>query len=459
MKNNRGSYMMKIIMWNLGIMVGCLSSPFSQVIAQNQDSNLKKENKTKKRPVIVQEVTVDQSEEMTMLNVIFNQATQQKMDVEVQNHGTFLQVSFADILAAHPGTFYDGSKPYIKKTALFQTSDKDSAIRLFLNQDGHHVIKGIQTEAFSDRIIISLDHALVSASLDETKIKKAPVDENTKAIAKPQQKEPKLSSETTSLLKANINPPVVSQQKTTDSEKKALDDGLKALRISEKPLPTLNGYLTKLAILSIVLILVLTSLIIAQSYRRKMLKKEGIADIPLRRLGSLSLAAKQQLSLIQVGSETLLLSVSPDQVNLIKQIPKDSHNLDPLSPDNEPQKAPLRVRPQEKIDQEYKNQKSLEPSHDKPRIQQRSSSLKRSSESRVSQAKEQKGGVIDNDEMKDAYQVKLSSEKETRQESVSSSNSEEKGESKDFEKHDKQTIEDVTALIREKLKTLPRIHG
>ena len=95
--------------------------------------------KDKKQPVsslnMVQSVVGESSENISLITITLSNVLENKASVKISEHGRYLQLDLADILAANPGSFYEANSPFFNKIALFETSNNSTALRVFSDED------------------------------------------------------------------------------------------------------------------------------------------------------------------------------------------------------------------------------------------------------------------------------------------------------------------------------------
>jgi len=243
-------------------------------------------------------VESDADSDISRITVIFSQPIN-PTKVALSEHGTFLQLEIADSQAAKPGTFMETTSPYFKKIAIFQPETSSSSIRIFAD-DALQIKQTIKMDIVENRVILTLNH---------------------KEFLALQQPKTALPEQTASLQKADIATSLASQQSANDAKEKVAALSTDSPKREEKMSLAAN---MRNASLFIAFILILA---IAAFYMKGVIKNQKSLGsnsdlVSMKRLSTMALNAKQQLSLIEVGGEKLLLAVSNDSVSLITHIQK-----------------------------------------------------------------------------------------------------------------------------------------
>lgn len=118
------------------------------------------------QPAILERVTVEGDEKITAVNLHFAPNTDaSKISQALTDHGAFFQLNLSDVEALDSGRFLDGFGPHIKKVAIFQAKDANTSIRIFASDKTALLRPGLKVEPMMDRILVTLDHSLVSSAL------------------------------------------------------------------------------------------------------------------------------------------------------------------------------------------------------------------------------------------------------------------------------------------------------
>jgi flagellar biogenesis protein FliO len=347
--------------------------------------------------------------------------------IDIQDHGTFLQIPLPGTIAPNPGQFFEGNSPIIKKIAVFQTTPTETALRLFLTEDAALVKSATDAVIMDTRLVITTDHRQLKKLMSQLPLK---IDKN-----------------------AEIGP--------TDS-----------LLGDSKPLPTATpvpkseiaqGSLTKNAGINykdklveitvfsgILLILVIFAISLKPLMRKRQMLIQGDSYVPMKLLSNLALAPRQKLSLVQVGNEQILLSISPDKVEFISRIgetPRGSNQQQFQQPQAQVQKQI--ARPSARPATPSLGPSVKDANTEEETFRPKSSRSDLQAAGRQTEPQRQKSNIKDRPAVTASRGIKveisdngikdLSSKTKIRNEGSSGS------------------IDDVTRMIREKLKNLPSI--
>ncbi|NRA43911.1 MAG: flagellar biosynthetic protein FliO [Oligoflexales bacterium] len=259
-----------------------------------------KENKAEL--ISIQKVSGEAGKKLSIVTIYLNEKPNwQKIDLEA--HGTFLQISLKNTLVPKPGQFYDISSPYFSKMVLIQNESNEAIIRVFTSQEASLIAKATDIDLLNKRIVLTADHSYLN-----------------KLLSKDEDKEDKKVSKTV----ATADKQDHEKKATGPNQPFALDtDSMPSNLIAKKED---NGFQEKLRIAAYFSIAMILLLLLSLTFRRLALNKKLLKprsnNIPMQALNHLVLAPKQKLSLVQVGHEKLLLSVSPEGISLITHIPE-----------------------------------------------------------------------------------------------------------------------------------------
>lgn len=239
--------------------------------------------------VALGEIDSEADETMTNVTVRLDAKPQWANPGEVQDHGSFLQVILPDVLVPEPGKFIESASPYIKKIAVFQLNQKDAGVRFFVAADAALTKQATTVALLDKRVVLTVDHEKMKALLP------APAGSAAAVIAKTE-------------VRNDIPPP-------SELVKK---DAVKAA-----PGVDLRDKLTSAAIFSGgMLVLLALSLMLKPYIRRRQARVSGTPEqqVSMKTLANLPLAARQRLQLIQIGDEKILIGVTPDSINYITTV-------------------------------------------------------------------------------------------------------------------------------------------
>ncbi len=265
----------------------------------------------------------------------------------VEAHGSFLQVVLPNTLVLKPGVFQEANSPYIRKFAPFQLDEDTAAIRLFVSKEAENLAPAVSVDILENRVLIVVDHAKAEKALVQN-FQGVPV----KGGPSPQDvvKQTEVRSDIPdpiSLIGANkeIGAAVGPQKPSDDSlavspvkasdvstlTKEAKADGASAAQAAKAALaasspeamaPKATDNLdTKLMIVTAFSAFMLLVLIGLKSWRKVAAKTiPPGADLSLKTIATHALGPKQKITVIQVGNEQILLGISPDSINFLTSL-------------------------------------------------------------------------------------------------------------------------------------------
>jgi len=251
---------------------------------------------------------------MTVINIRFDRKPAWKTLGEFQDHGSFLQLTLPDTLVPESGKFYDGGNPYLPKIAVIQLTPSDAGVRLFVSKEATKIKQALTAALLGNRIVVTVDHAklatLVAAEAVKTHV--TPPD----FVGPPG---PDAAAEIIARTEVRRDIPAPSDLFKQEKSGKA-----------EAPLATggfdLRGRLVHLAMFGGAMLVLLVASWLARPYiqRRRATgqDQESGAPITMKTLSTLALASRQKISLIQVGDEKILIGVTPDAVTFLTAIGK-----------------------------------------------------------------------------------------------------------------------------------------
>jgi hypothetical protein len=261
----------------------------------------------------------------------------------VEDHGTFVQILLPSTIVPSPGTFLDANSPYITKIAAFQVPNAttgqptDAAVRLFVNRDAAAVKQALVSEILTDRVVVTLDHKKLDAALA-----------SAGQIANPSASDSKIETG---------NAPTPAELVRIESDQKI--DSAPPLESSWSTVgvkvPDLSN---KLAIVSGFSLFMLALLGIVYKWRRlnpfsqraresagnpirfKNIIKHRVPEsedgddfardtvkMTMKTISSMAVGPRQKLTLVQVGNETVLLSISPTGVQFLTNVSNGANRI------------------------------------------------------------------------------------------------------------------------------------
>ena len=329
----------------------------------------------------IKDLKSESDNESSLISVMLKGQVSKK-NIEIEEHGTFIQIKIPNATVLEPGKFYEGNSPFIRKIAIFDLNSNVAGIRLFVTQETSSIVGSVSTEVLKDRVLIHLNHRTVKA-LD------------SESIAKP----------ATVVSKKEIESTNAAQH---------VKNALSTKSVSHSSLKEKLIYTSVIS--GIFLLLGLCSLVMKRFIPRRKDSNGDVLLSPMKTLATHPLAPKQNLTLVEVASQKILLAVSPDGISYLTTIEENKVKTQ-ISQNQSVDPAPARPiisRPAPK----------LNPTLD---------SINRSTENKVESVAER---ILNRAESpKDSVQTKIKSNR----------------------KDSSRSIEDVTNLIRSKLKDLPTV--
>lgn len=220
---------------------------------------------------------------------------------QLEDHGGFLQVNLPRAITPESGVFLDGTGSYIDKMAVFQTTAKDAALRLFVNKKSDTLKEAMSADILEDRLILNLDHAKLEAL--------GLVDHQTPG-----------SDRSVAVTKSDA--PLAET-----SVKQGVE---KALAFGKEESNDLKGKTGAVAVFSVIM---MSGLLLFHMTRRFFRSKKGDAFkepvASIKTLATHSLAPKHRLTLVQVGGEQILLGVSPDGISFLTTVGREKREALP----------------------------------------------------------------------------------------------------------------------------------
>jgi flagellar biogenesis protein FliO len=394
-----------------------------------------------KSSVILGLIDGESDNKLSVVNVRFNKQPEWTKVSDFEDHGTFIQAVLPDVMVPEPGKFYEGNSPYIKKIAAFQVSAKDAGIRFFLSQPAKHVKQALKAEILGKRVVVTLDHAKLKPLIAK---KVTVVSEAQDIVA-------------TTTVDRSIPSP---------AEKMSADPDTGKIGAAA---PNFRAQLINAAIFCGALLLFLLGVILIRPYLRRKRAGGEHAVIDMKTLATLPLAAKQRLSLIEVAGEKILLGVTPENISFITTIDtgskvalsqastqspqafagmlQESPNVDPASPKRAAPKTHPRQEP------------VLEPTRKmapkRPPVAHKTNLDQRAIQSPMPSTKPRMGAAATPQNPRKRINIGVGEEGVTNFQAETKRTNKESARTKiQRGGENAQAIEDVTRLIRDKLKTL-----
>lgn len=396
-----------------------ISCPLGNALAQAPDvegepiADAPAQKRTVEKPLVVELVESESNESSTSILIGLDRKPEWTEPLTIEEHGTFLQVVLKGSIIPTTGKFFEGSGPYLAKMAGFQLSPDDGAIRLFLTKEASIINKSLTQKIEGDKVYLTIDHKQLegyglSSHVQPEKIPGSPDVEDVVANTKVRDDIPDPANLVSSVGK--------------DSEQ---EDGL-----SKRMVWT--------AIASGIVMILLASFHITRRLISSRLVGAPEKHASMKMLDSVHLAPKQKLTLMDVGGQQILLGVSPDGINYLTTV----------TPREKGQNPQLMARSGPSVDVE-RAAPAVRPALPKPEVQ--SAKTQVSSDVR---AKKQTPTSIPQKEPVVRPENLVSNERKRISVRIDDEGVHQVRNPK-VEKVSPDTLEDVTKLIRSKLKNIP----
>lgn len=400
----------------------------------------------KDEPILVQSVTGESSETISLITLTLNKALKDKKAATLSEHGRYLQLDINGVSAAKPGSFYEANSPYLNKIALFETGKQSTAIRIFTEEDTAVIKKVTEVDVLENRIILSLDHKALKSLLSGTV--------NSKTADNFMDQLEKMSASATTKKEDGQAKELTAEAPVTKTPEQ-IKSSLTEIGVGKTSLD-LSKNLRKVAFFLAGMFVLLMLALTFKRFKRNAFLAQKSGEDALKTLGTLTLNPKQQLNLVEVGGEKILLSVSNDAVSLISHIGQKAAAEGPLLP---PAQSSQKTQAQkllgsstastqkgfpETLKALRKKAAEIEKSKEKPAAAQttrftealeKGDCFKPARKNVASQTAAKKGGKVNVAITDDGVSKVSSAPKKTEQD---------------------EAIKDVTSLIRQKLKDLPK---
>lgn len=310
-------------------------------LAKKSAENKKKESKSESTSekenslVLITDVVGESSKSISLITLTLNKILKDSSAVKISEHGRYLQLDLSNVGTAKPGTFYEANSPFFNKMALFETGEKSSALRIFTDESTKDLGAIAEVDVLGKRVILSLDHGAYKAKISGNSDTVASASEvkstsnlSKTSEVKDSEENNEEDTESVALTKGIGSSEDKSESLPTSPASKTEDvsSALADIGVGKTSLDLSQNLANAAYFIGFMFLLLIGVLSFKRLKRNAFLAQKGTEDA-LRTLGTLSLNPKQQLNLVEVGGEKILLSVSNDTVSLISHIggPKSSH--------------------------------------------------------------------------------------------------------------------------------------
>jgi flagellar protein FliO/FliZ len=229
----------------------------------------------------ISEIAVERGEGKTFVNVHTAGSTL-PAKLAIEEHGTFLQVLVPNAITTNPGKFIDGAGAIVKKIVTFQSSPNEVSIRLFIDGDGPTVAKQTFVDSLSNRLLLTIDDVGATTAIAATT--------------------------------ANLT--------DTPSASVVPESAVAAAAVTETSKGDLQKKMTNLTVYSAgALFLLLVVMGLRPLIRRRQQQNTGPSEIPaFKTLAVHSLGPKQKIAVVKVGEQRLLLGITPSNISILQNI-------------------------------------------------------------------------------------------------------------------------------------------
>ncbi|NRA65213.1 MAG: flagellar biosynthetic protein FliO [Pseudobacteriovorax sp.] len=328
-------------------------------------------------------------------------------------HSTFIEIILPKTKSPIEGEFFDGNSPFIRKIALFAIGNDSLGMRIFPSQEPNTLMNSLSVQPLDGRILVHLDHKTVPPPITgiptveeviaNTEVRNDAVDPVAAMPVKVNKQE------------TEKKPPENSVLEIPQFDSSVLSDDL----LQDKMI-----YAT--VFIAFMILFGVGSLIAKKmlSSKSKYMNKDNPIIQPV---GNYQINPKQKITVLEISNQKVLVGISGETINYLTTIDDRASQVS-----NDPSKSQI-VQPQlpKTLNHDVSTQKLNKTKHQPSRLKQ-----------------EIKNTAYNN---KQDARPKLEDNNETinRSNSVYSSIGSSENENR--------SIEDVTNLIRKKLKNLPKV--
>ncbi len=263
--------------------------------------------------VTIGEIDGETDAKMTIVNVRLDKAPTAQATFELQDHGSFLQLNLKDAIVPEPGKFFEGSNPYLPKIAVFQVGPNEAGIRFFASKNTAKIKQALSAEALGNRIMLTIDNAKLEGLLAQ-----APAPANAELVGPPAEFATRMPTVESIIAQTQVSKDIPEPAALFKGDAKAVASA----KLGSGGLD-LRGKLINVSIFSGALLGLLGLTYLFKPYLRRKAQAKGFvqeAGISMKSLATLPLAARQKIQLIQVGSQQILLGIGPDSVTFLTTI-------------------------------------------------------------------------------------------------------------------------------------------
>lgn len=287
-----------------------------------------------KKPLSLGKVETEVENDLTIITARLSRQPSWK-ELQIEDHGTFLQIKLPVTTIPNSGDFIDGNGPFLKKIATFQVGNEDGALRLFINQDAAKAKLATTAELLGERVIVTIDHKKLEQLIQPAAKEKpaTPVADNSVAAAAPAAATVVAKTDAKADAVAAVAPAAAASATEAQAVETTKDPILAKSTTSEaaaEALPTgddkldLKGKLMTATAFCGAMLLMLIGAQVWKKQRRKNGKTfkgaPAMEPAPMKILSNLSVSSRQKLALVQVGGQQILLGISQDNITFLTNV-------------------------------------------------------------------------------------------------------------------------------------------
>jgi flagellar biogenesis protein FliO len=264
-------------------------------------------------PLTLGRIDGEEEGSLSTINIRLNREPTWSKLGPVQDHGSFLQLVLPGTLVPEPGKFYDTETKVIPKVAAVQLTPSDAGLRFFVERDAATVKQALETETLGNRIVLTIDNNKIQEAKAKA-LASYPAPEGSQLVGPPTPTEVTADQVIASTQVTHDEPPPSERLKAEIKERQAFSQGgfdfqAKLMQVS--------------AFSAVMLALLIIVKMVRPFTRRRRTGVDDLLDdgpVTIKTLASLNLAARQKVSLLQVGGEKILIGVTPENVSFLTTI-------------------------------------------------------------------------------------------------------------------------------------------
>jgi len=246
----------------------------------------------------IQEMQGESDDKSTVVTVLLDREMQNQT-IRLEEHGTFIQVIIPNTHVLQPGQFIDGNSPLVRKIAAFQVDENTAGLRLFVAEAAARVKPAVSTDMVGQRLMIHIDHGKIAPVVKEEKSPFAGVPSADEVIRR-----------------TEVRQGITDPASRTHADAEPLPGTKEVNSFGE-----VQNKLEWATAGAAVLFLMMTVFI---KFRHRLVRNRGDNGegpaFTMKTLASFPLAPKQRLTLVEVGGQKILLGISPDNINYLTEI-------------------------------------------------------------------------------------------------------------------------------------------